>query len=133
MWSRGSSGQMTGMVQQRSPRDSEGKSPRYRRFSWSPCADCPRVGVLTTAPVLGRSRFLPDEIAWSYLTVGDPAPFPSAGHRETNRLRCSAARVLRPATSLQSLDPETSASDEVNHDSERGSEATPFRGTASGS
>jgi cellulose synthase operon protein C len=33
---------------------------------------CDEVGVIATAPVLGQSRLLPDEVAWGYLNTSDP-------------------------------------------------------------
>jgi hypothetical protein len=35
---------------------------------------CDEVGVIATAPVLGRSRLLPGHLAWAYLHGGKPAP-----------------------------------------------------------
>jgi hypothetical protein len=56
-------------------------------------AACPRVDVLATAPFFGRSRLLPESIAWGYLTHGE-LPAPSAGEAQ----RLVVHDVATPAT-----------------------------------
>lgn len=89
-------------------------------------ASCPRVDVLASGPLLGRSRLLPDHQAWAFLVSGQrQTPMSAAAQRlvvhdvaspvslELPRLARVDLRAPAPGTTIVSLEGEEATPQEV--------------------
>lgn len=86
---------------------------------------CDRVAVLARAPVLGRGRLLPPDLAWSYLLAGarPPATPPITGARHL----IIANPVTAPDLKFPPLNPYLDDPRDGNATVLRGGDATPTR------